>query len=155
MTIPASSAPAVRQYLFDQLSATLTSDPDFPNEQLLVCFDEPGTFQPADIVSIGKVSRQDNVSSMVGSGGPGWLEETYDVDVTIDVYRGGDYPQHVFARSVALFDAVCVVVRSDPTLGGAVLSARPTASSHEVAWDDEHKGRHCITPMQISCYQRI
>jgi hypothetical protein len=155
MTIPGSSIPAVRRYLFDQLTAQLTTDPAFPKAQLLVVYDQPGPFQPDDIVSIGKVSRQVAVSSLVGSGGAGWLEERFQVEVIVDVFRGGDYAQAAFERAVALVDAVCAVVRGDPSLGGCVLEARPAGSTYDSEWDDEHKGRHCVGTIEVDCYQRI
>jgi len=156
MTIPSSSVPAARRYLYEQLTAQLTPDPDFPKSQLRVVYDQPGTFQPDDIVAIGRVTRQTSVSSMVGSGGAGWLEERYQVEVIIDVFRGGgDYSQQTFDRAMALTDAVCAVVRADPTLGGAVLVARPASSTHESELDEEHKGRHCVATLEIDCYQQI
>jgi hypothetical protein len=155
MTIPSSSAPAARRFLFDQLTAQLTPDPAFPKSQLLVVYDSPGPFQPDDIVAVGKVHRQINPNSLVGSGGAGWLEESYQIEILIDVFRGGDYAQATFERAVALTDAVCAAVRSDPSLGGAVLSARPTTSTHDSEWDDEHKGRRCVSALEIDCYQRI
>lgn len=155
MTIPASSVPAARRYLFDQLTAQLTTDPDFPKAQLLVVYDQPGPFQPDDIVSVGKVTRQVAVSSMVGSGAAGWLEERYQVEVIVDVFRGGAYAQAAFERAVALIDAVCAVVRGDPSLGGAVLEARPASSTYESELDDEHKGRRCVGTVDVDCYQRI
>lgn len=155
MPIPSSSIPAARRYLFDQLTAQLTTDPDFPKAQLLVVYDQPGPFQPDDIVSIGKVSRQVAVNSLVGSGGAGWLEERYQVEVIVDVFRGGDYAQAAFERAVAVVDGVCAAVRGDPSLGGAVLEARPSSGTYESEWDDEHKGRHCVGTVEVDCYQRI
>jgi len=155
MTIPVSTAPAARMWLFNALTAGLLPDPADPASALLVCLDEPGTFQPADIVSVGKVTRQLEVSSIVGSGGAGWLKERYTIDVQIEAARGGDNARLAFERASALVDQVVAVVRSDPTMGGNVLWARPALSTCEVLWQDDHQGRVGSADLEISCFQRI
>lgn len=155
MSIPSSSAPAVRQWLFDQMTAALTPDPNSPTSMLLVCFDEPGPNQPDDIVYVGKVTRHISVNSLVGGGGAGWLEERYSVDVDIDVYRGGDDPQTVYKRCSDLADAVVAIGRTDPSMGGNVLVGKPVTSDHDVTWDDAHTGRRGTATVVFECYQRI
>ncbi|MBM9504523.1 hypothetical protein [Actinacidiphila acididurans] len=155
MTVPASSAPAARAYLFGQLSAQLTPDPDSPRSSLLVCYDQPGPNQPDDIVSVGKVIRTFEFSSFVGSGGAGYLQERYTVEITVDVFRGGDDAQGAYIRAAYLTDQIVAAVRSDLTLGGAVLAARPTTHSTDAEWDDEHLGRHATATLEIECLQRI
>jgi hypothetical protein len=154
MTIPSSTAPAVRAYLFAQLTAQLQPDPN-TTSSLLVCYDEPGPNQPDDIVSVGKVHRTVGINSLVGGGGAGWLDERYTVEIEIDVYRGNDDPQYVYQRSSDLADAAIAIVRADPSLGGLVLTARPQTSSHEVTWDDAHMGRHATVTISVECFQRI
>lgn len=153
--VPGTTAVAVRRYLFDTLTATLAPDPLSKTSDLLVCYDEPGPYQPDDIVSVGKVERTINTNSMVGGGGAGWLEESYTVDVDIEVFRGGDDPQGVFTRTSDLIDQIAAVAREDPSLGERVLVCKPTASTCEVEWDEEHKGRLGNGSITFSCYQRI
>lgn len=155
MPIPGSSSPAVRKYLFDQLTANLTPDPNVTTARLLVCYDQPGPDQPDDIVSVGKVQRQIGVSSLVGGGGAGWLDERYTVEIEIDVYRGSDDAQYVYQRASDLADAAISVIRTDPSLGGLVITARPHTSNHEVTWDDQHMGRHGTVTIEVECFQRI
>ncbi|MEW2518131.1 hypothetical protein [Actinacidiphila alni] len=155
MTIPASTAPAARRYLLDQFTAQLQPDADAKRSSLLVCYDIPGPNQPDDIVAVGKVTRQIDVNSLVGGGGAGWLDERYTVEITIDVYRGGDSAQAAYERGAALLDQVCAIVRTDPTLGGAVLTAHPVTSESDGDWDEEHKGFQSITTVPIECYARI
>lgn len=163
MAIPTSSAPAARLWLFHALVAALLPDAALvdgqgyygdPQASLLVCLDEPGAYQPADIVSVGKVTRDIETSSMVGSGGAGWLAERYSIHVTIEIARGDD-AQSAFERTFALLDQTINVVRADPTLGGAVLWARPQAHDVEVMWTSDHTGRVGQVEIPISCYQRI
>jgi len=155
VTIPASTTTAVRQYLYDQLTAILTPDPLDKSASLLVCFDTPGPEEPEDIVSVGKVQRELSPAAMVGGGGAGFLDEKYSVTITFDVFRGGDDPQYVYARAAALADATIALVRSDLTLGGLVLISKPSRHSAEVDWDENHMGRHCTAELDIECLQRI
>jgi hypothetical protein len=155
-TIPASTAPAARRWLFEQLLAQIQPDPDDTQSSLLVCYDEPGTNQPGDIVSVGGVTREITISAMVGSGGAGWLEERFTIAVVIDVYRGGpDAAQTSYDRGAALLDQVVAIVRTDPTLGGAVLVGRPTESQTEGLVLDDHTGRQSVVNLGIACYARI
>lgn len=155
MTIPVSTAPAVRQYLYDTITAQLTPDPLSKSASLLVCFDEPGPNQPDDIVCVGKVSRQLARTAMVGGGGAGWLSETYTVEILIEVYRGGDDAQAVFSRAASLADSIISIVRSDISLGGNVLSGHPTATTEDVAWDENHQGRLASYTLEIECFARL
>lgn len=153
--IPTSSAPAARQWLYDAITAAATPDPDNKSAALLVCIDDPGTYQPDDIVSVGGVTREIGVNSLVGGGGAGWLEERYRITVDVEVYRGGDYPSVVFDRTSALVDVVIAVVRADPSLGGTVLVAKPVTSTYEGSWQEEHEGRLGSATVEIECFQRI
>lgn len=155
MTIPSSTAPAARRYLFTQFTAQIAPDPLSPKSSLLVCYDQPGPNEPDDIVAVGIVTRQIGVNSMVGSGGAGWLDERYTVAVTIDIFRGGDDAAATFDRASLLLDQACAIVRTDPTLGGAVSTARPTTSQIDGEWDAENLGRHSVVTFDIECYARI
>jgi hypothetical protein len=155
MSIPSSTAPAARRWLYAQLNSALTPDPLSPQSSLLVCYDEPGPNQPDDIVSIGPVARTFEPGSFVGNGEAGWLKERYTITVTIDVFRGGDDAQATYERSQALADGVVAAVRADLTLGGAVLTATPLADNAEGEWDQEHLGRHVTSTIEISCLAYI
>lgn len=154
-TIPTSTAPAARTWLYDQFTAQIAPDPGSPQSSLLICYDDVGTNAPDDVVIVGAVTRAIGVNSMVGGGGVGWLDERYTVTVTIDVFRGGDDAAAVFTRACLLLDQVCAIVRTDPTLGGTVLTGRPSTSQAEGEWDDEHMGRHMLITVDVECYARI
>lgn len=155
LTIPSSTAPAVRQYLFDQLTAALTPDPNNLTADLLVCIDGPGPNQPDDIVSIGAVVRTFEPGSFVGNGGAGWLRERYTITIEIDVFRGGDDANTTYARAQALADGVVAVVRQDVSLNNLILTATPVSDTGSAEWDDEHLGRHAVSEVVISCYAQI
>lgn len=155
MSIPASTAPAVRQWLYDQCTALLPLDQTDTHASLLVCFDQPGPNDPEDIVAIGGVRRQLKVAAMIGGGGAGWLDEHYTVSVVIDVFRGGDSGQVAYLRAMDLANAVISIVRTDLTLGGHVIKAVPTGDDAEVEWDSEHGGKHACVTVEIECVTRI
>lgn len=148
--IPASSIPAARTYIHDGLQVQLAGA-----QNLLVCYDEPGPYQPDDIIVVGEVHQTYSPEQTVGSGGRLWLREDYTVSVIISVYRGGDDPAAVFARGRQLADLVVAVVRADPSLGGAVDRARPSTVSHVSAWNEEHSGRVCDIDIGIDCMNTI
>ena len=149
MTIPVSTVPAAKLFLHSGLT-TLINDP-----AVLVSYDPPGSFQPDDIVMIGAVDRQVVPYQMVGSGGAGWLDEFYSIEVVVSVFRGGDDARTVFERACTLADQVVEVVRSDPSLGGAVVVAHPEQSRYEPAFEEDHKGRLVTVTIPIACRARI
>lgn len=144
--IPASSIPAARGYLFDNLSAQLLGVGN-----LLVCYDEPGPNLPDDIICVGEVQQTYSPEQTVGSGGRFWLREDYTITVTVSVYRGGDDALGVFARARELADLVVAVARADPSFGGAVDRGRPGALSHQSGWTEDHNGRLCEIAIGIDC----
>jgi hypothetical protein len=149
--IPASSIPAARAYLLAQLTTQMAAlDP-----AILVCLDGPGPDQPDDIVSVGDVRQTYSPESGVGSGGAGWLREDYTVTVTVSCYRGGDDAATVFGRARQLADLVVAVVRSDPSLGGAVDRARPATAEHTSGWTEDHSGRMADIELGFDCLNTI
>jgi hypothetical protein len=149
VTIPASTIPTAKLYLFNQITA-LINDP-----AVLVCYDEPGTNQPDDIIMVGRAERQIEPLQMVGSGQAGWLDEIYTIQVDVEVFRGGDDARAAFERACVLADQVVYVVRNDPSLGGAVIVARPEIASYEPAWEEKHLGRIVSVIIPIRCHARI
>jgi hypothetical protein len=155
MTIPSSTAPAVRQWLYDQCTAGLTPDPNNVRASLLVVFDSPGPNEPDDIVAIGRVRRQLKVGAMIGGGGAGFLDESYTVEVVVDVFRGSDSGQVAYSRAMTLANAVIAIVRTDLTLGGNVIRSVPKGDDAEVEWDTEHGGKRACVTVEIECVTRI
>jgi hypothetical protein len=141
--IPPSSVKAVRTALFHQLQANITG------QNLLVSLGKPGTYDPDDIVWVGNVHRTTNPSHMVGSGGAGWLDESYQIQVTVEVYRGGDVEQTGFDRMCDLVDVVEAAIRTDPSVGGLVLWAYPQQVSYESDFEEDHKGRIAVAELLI------
>lgn len=148
--IPGSSMAAVRGYLLTRLAATVQPDPADTGASLLVCLDGPDTDVPEDVVSVGDVAITYDPFQTVGSGGPGWLTETYTVTVDIQVARGTPDSTVTVARALALANTVAAVVRADPSLGGLVDRARPADAHFETGWDDTGVGRITSVEMTIA-----
>lgn len=122
----------------------------------LVCRDGPGTNVPPDVVSVGVMTnRATSKAAMVGSGGAGWLDETYELQVIVSVFRGGDAAEMVDLRVAELEAAVEATVRADPSLAGTVLTAYPATSRVESSWDPDHKGRVADLFLEVSCQAQI
>lgn len=156
MSIPTSSIPAARAYLLSQIQATLTQDPADPTAELLISLGEPGTHEPADIVNVGDVHQTYTPHATVGSGGAEWLREDYSIEVTISVVRSGDdgttaLAQTVFTRARLLADQIVNIVRSDPSLGGAVHRARPGSVTHQSSFTADGMGRETEIQLPIEC----
>lgn len=149
MTIPASTVPAAKLFLYTGITS-LINDPT-----VLVSYDPPGPYQPDDIVMVGTVERQVVPYQMVGSGQAGWLDETYTIEVVVSVFRGGDDARTAFERACVLADQVVYVVRTDPSLGGAVVVAHPSNVRYEPTFDDDHKGRLVTATVDVNCRARI
>lgn len=157
MPIPTTSAPSVRQFFYDSLTAQLTPDPASPTSSLLVCFDAQGTYEPDDLVVIGKTTNPIGVMALVGGGGAGWLSERYILTIEVFCIRGGDDPtsQISYTRASALCDAIFAVVRADPSLGGRVLTAKPHSVDIDVEESADHTGRRATGVIEIECFNRI
>lgn len=149
MTIPASTVPLAVGYLFDNIKTSI-NDP-----AVRVSYGPPPPGTTGDFIVIESISREIVISRMVGSGGAGWLDEIYVVDINCWVFRGGDNGQPAIERSAALADVVISVVRSDPSLGGAVKVANPTNVEYTPTLDEEHRGILAEARVSIRCRATI
>jgi hypothetical protein len=148
-SIPVSTVDTVRDYLVTNITTQIA------DTSVLVCYDEPGTYQPDDIVTVGDVAQTAEIHAFMGSGGAHWLEESYRVAVTISVYRANDDAQTTWKRAKALSDIVDVLVRTDPTLGGVVQIAYPSAAKFEATVVGNHAGRSVTVTKEISVQVEI
>lgn len=149
MAIPASTVPAAVSYLHSHITTAVNDD------AVLVSYGPPSPNQPDDMIVVQNIDREVIPYQMVGSGQAGWLDERYSIEVVVSVFRGGDYGQVVLERASALADIVVAVVRTDPSLGGAVVVAHPGTVRYEQSWDQDHKGRVVDAILSIQCRARI
>lgn len=153
-TIPVSTAPAVRTYLFNAVTTAVAArayaDPGV--QVSLGELSDPEDY--SDIIVIGKtVIRTPNVHRMVGSGGPHWLREDYTVSIHITCadMHSPDFVA-VDARGYELLALVETVVRADPGLGGLVIVAKPGPSHAESEYDSNHSGAICLIESAINIH---
>lgn len=140
---PVSTVPAVKRYMFDQVSDALNQLPPLPGFAApIVFYDAPGQYRPSDMMAIGHVyQRVVRPMAMVGSGGAGWLQEEYELEVISDVFRAGESLQIDAYERAYQFNALMEeIVRSDPSLGGNVITAMPHFSFDGSEWEKDHKG---------------
>lgn len=155
MTIPVSTAPTVKTWLFNQLTANLTPA---SGERLLVSWNEPGLDLPGDIVSVGDIlNRVTTVAGMVGNGQTGFLDEQYSLEVVIDVYRGGDNAKLADLRAWTLSGAVEQIIRGDLTAGGVagIFDFRPAAAQSTGRWTEDHHGHAVRLTLAVDVAARI
>lgn len=140
--IPVSTIPAVSEYLLTTLKASLVGDALY--DSMLVKLGEPATNLPNDAFIIGKVNQIVKPFAFVGSGAEGYLEETYEVTVSIRTWIGSGDADDESAVALAIngraWDLVAYVtnfVREDPSLGGLVLQSYPLgAESTGPIWSE-------------------
>lgn len=149
MTIPASTVPLATGYLFDNIKVAV-NDP-----AVRIWYGPPPPGTTGDAIVIEGITKEISVSSMVAGGGAGWLDEIYTIELNVWVYRGGDNGQPVMERASVLADIVIAVVRTDPSLGGAVLVAQPTVVEYIPTLDEDHRGILVEARVSIRCRARI
>jgi len=147
MTIPVSTVPAAKAWLFGQLTTNLTAATD---ATLGVTYGPSGVNNPDDMVWLGDTQRQAVPWTMTGGlTVPQSMQETYDLTVNVNCYRSD--AETVEARAWVLVAGIEDTVRTDPTFGGLLIKSYPNAAQAAVAWDEEFKGLLCSVAMTISC----
>lgn len=154
-SVPVSTVPAVLFALVNGLTANLTQVD--PETALGVAYMElPAKYDPRDSVVIGDAhTRTTKREQMVGSGGAGWLYETYSIDIQIVSWQGGNNFQPVVERSWRLLSLTEAFVRSDPSLGGLVIEAYPSSSKSSAGYMDNGKGISSVIDLTIDVEARI
>ena len=125
---------------------------------VLVCYGHPGTEQPDDIVSFGRVTSTQEPGPMSSTNRS--RTNTLTVDLTISIYRAGGPEQEKAAgdRAYALLSAIEEYVRvTDTTVGGNVLWCFLTSHSSDGATDPAliAKGRCIEIAATFTAYTRI
>ena len=143
MAAPVSTVPSVKRYLAEQIQSALNELPIIPGLPApIVVYDAPGLYRPNDIIAVGQVyQRYVKQMAMVGSGGAGWLQEDYEIEIVTDVFRAGETLQiDAYERAWLLNSLVEEVFRADPSLGGRVIVSRSDFSIDGSQWEKDHKG---------------
>lgn len=153
MTAPASSVPAVRQWLFQQCSTAVAAFTD-PTVEVYLSQEDHESSQ--DLVVIGGAHRRVSPVRMVGGGGLGWLDETYTVDIEIACFVAGvdafvdvGGRDSVDTRAYKVLAAIEQQIRADPSAGGAVVVLHPAGSASQHEWDESEMGGHCQITLTV------
>lgn len=164
-TYPPSTVPAAKQWLFGQMVSTLTAA---PNNTFAVSYATQATTlsSPDDQVWFEDTTgRQVKQFAFVGNLGKGALYEEYDLNLLVTCYRAGaegadDVTLEPAAlaetRAWQLASAIEQIQRTDPTMGGALVTSRPnTIPNVNVDWDEARNGRTCTIPVSFHCESDI
>lgn len=133
-TTPVSTVPTVIEYLVTAIQAQVAADPQA--SQILVHFGEPNLNMPNDVIMVGEVRRTTDPETVIGSGGPNWLNEKYDIATLVSSWTGSADDDGASAISLAvnarawqLQGYIETAVRNDPSLGDLVNVAYPNQTS--------------------------
>lgn len=153
MTAPASSVPAVRQWLAQTCTTAVAG---FTAPTVEVYLSQEDHESTEDLIVIGGAHRKGSPVRLVGGGGLGWMDETYTVDVDIACFVAGPdafidtaSQDSVDTRAYKVLAAVETAIRTDPSAGGAVLVLHPSGSTSLHEWDDEDRGGHCQITLTV------
>jgi len=106
----------------------------YPGQEVLVCYGQPGSYQPDIIISLGDV-RTLITRPVSGTNRP--REEASELDITWSVFVAGDETQQVVAQDLAygLRNTFADYFKTKPneTLGGACREAWVSGDTYEPA----------------------
>jgi hypothetical protein len=126
-----SASPAVLAAVYALLSGTLYED---LTDELLVCYGDPGNYQPDVIISLGALTTISTTPVMTPTR---VREEASELTVTWSVFRAGDETQQVVALTLAYLyrDRFADYFKTKPneTLGGTCRNAIVTGDDYEPA----------------------
>lgn len=150
-----STVPAARAYLFSAVTTLAAGDSTVQVNYAPESTGENASGTTQRIV-FDEVHVTPQISAMIGSGGTGWLEELYDLHITVGAFVGGDAGGSTsFAQAAVLVNYVIAAVRNDPSLGGNVIVARPEPYDLTPALDEGGKGVWTTSHLVIRCHARI
>lgn len=130
---------------------------DMETQHVHVCFGQPATLDPAEIISFGSVGVGQEVATM---GTNRAREETITLDVQLSVIRGGAEEAEIEAsrRCYDLLRMLEYYVRvTDTTVGGTVRECFLTSHDSPGATPEEvmHKGRMIDVTATFTAKARI
>jgi hypothetical protein len=123
---------------------------------VVVQYGDMGTNVPPCFIAVGASVQAVNAPfEMVGTGGAGWIKETYRVEIQVSAFEGGSNFQATAEAAYTMWQAVAGVVRADPSLGGLVIVAWPASHDLAQSWEQNHKGPTAEIRAEIEVEARI
>jgi hypothetical protein len=154
MSSPASTAPQVLAWLVANVPAALPAT--LLGSPVIVQYGDMGTNVPPCFITVGATVAAVNTPwEMVGTGGAGWLEERYRVEVQVSAFEGGDSFQATAEAAYLMWQAVASTVRGNPTIDGLVITAYPASHDLTQLWEQNHKGPIAEIRAEIEVHARI
>lgn len=146
MAIPVPSVPGVTAYIVAAIQNQITINEPLATAATIGVYtgDEPTRDRPADIIKTGHVIMPLEVTTFIGSGGPLWLNEDYELEITVSNWDGDGsmQPPTGVARAWQLMGYVTTAIRTDPSLGGLVDMAYPShIEGGQAVWTENPVGR--------------
>jgi hypothetical protein len=145
MTIPVSTAPSAIAAMTAQIQTQVNTDA--AATAITVVTGEETTDSTDDLIVVAtNVNRTVRHENFMGGLQYQSLEEDYTIDVLCSAWTGDPDPVTNMNRAWTLVGYVEMAVRTDPTLGGSVLIARPSGSKGgQSFWSDNNDvtGRQC------------
>lgn len=143
MAIPVSVVPSAIAALTAQIQTQVNTDTSA--SAILVIVGEEGTDAPDDLIVVAtNVNRTVRHENYMGSLQAQSLEEAFTIDVLCSSWTGDPDPVANMNRALTLVGYVETAARTDPTLGGNVLIARPSGSKGgQSFWSSDPVGRQC------------
>ena len=154
-SVPVSTVPQVIAFLMFGIT-TNTTQVDAQTALGVAYIELASNYDPLDSIVVGDAhTRTIRREQMVGSGGAGWLYESYSIDLQIVSWQGGNSFQPVVERSWRLLGQVEGFIRSDPSLGGLVIEAWPSSSRSSAGYMDNGKGISSVIDLTVDVEARI
>jgi hypothetical protein len=153
-TYPTSTAPAAKLWLFQQMQSTLTPASGWSLEVTYATMVDTNN-SPADQVWMGGITGRAVANfAMVGNLGQYSLAEQYDIEINVSCFRPVDRDEDAETQAWDLCGQIETIARTDPTLGGNVMTSRPNTSTAAVDWsfdEEAANGRICTLQLTIHC----
>ena len=149
MTTPApSNVKGAVSWLITQAQAGIAQAPD---HDLYVGYGEPmGAGAPDDIVFLEDVQSDSTMIGMRTTSLANPLEELLVISLSVSAFRANDEGQACFERCADLLNTIVAIVRTDPTMGGNVLTAHPQTVTYPTPRESDNAlGRVCETTLVI------
>lgn len=149
MTVSPTTAKAAVAWIITAAKTDITA---VTGHDLWIGYGEPIDTDPDDQFYLMDVESE---AAMIGMRTPtaaAPMSETLIIPFRVSVFREDSTGQAAFERCADMVNAIVAAVRTDPTLGGAVLNAQPQRVTYPTpAAAPSGVGRVCETELTFDC----
>ena len=145
MTVAPTTAKAAVAWIITAAKTAVTAE---ANHDLYIGYGEPLNADPDDQVFLMDVESDATMIGMRTATAAAPMSEALVIPLKVSVFRHDDTGQAAFERCADIVNAIVAAIRTDPTLGGAVLNAQPQRVSYPSPVASENgSGRVCETEL--------